>query len=171
MQRVGLKLELATFDPAPFAPYLLQCREEGLPFTSMAVVGDTSENQRALYELNKTCSADIPERGPFYTFDEYLARRLDPEIYDPRGVIFVVDEGAWVGFSSTSIRSAEDTAVSMMTGIVRTHRGRGISLALKVLAIAFARSSGVRWLRASHHPANTAAIAMNRRLGFVDDDS
>jgi hypothetical protein len=38
-----------------------------------------------------------------------------------------------------------------------------------VLAIDFARRSGLRWLRTFHHPANGSAIAMNRRLGFVDD--
>ncbi len=55
----------------------------------------------------------------------------------------------------------------MMTGILRSHRGRGLSLALKLAAITFARESGVQWLRADHHPANAPAIAMNRRLGFV----
>ena len=42
----------------------------------MANLGDTPEFRRALYELQKTCSADIPECGEFYTFDEYLAERI-----------------------------------------------------------------------------------------------
>ncbi|WP_020576187.1 GNAT family N-acetyltransferase [Actinopolymorpha alba] len=78
-----------------------------------------------------------------------------------------IDAGQWIGFSATSIQRAEDCAYSMMTGILRSHRGRGLSLALKLAAITFARESGVQWLRADHHPANAPAIAMNRRLGFV----
>jgi hypothetical protein len=36
-------------------------------------------------------------------------------------------------------------------------------------AIEFARPAHVRWRRTFHHPRNAAAIAVNRRLGFIDD--
>ena len=42
--------------------------------------------------------------------------------------------------------------------------------AMKLLAIRFARSRGLRWLRTFHHPGNASAIGMNRRLGFIDED-
>jgi len=42
---------------------------------------------------------------------------------------------------------------------------------MKLLAIGYARSNGMHWLYSLHHPANAAAIGMNRRLGFVDYDS
>lgn len=32
------------------------------------------------------------------------------------------------------------------------------------------RSRDLHWLRTFHHPRNVSAIAMNRRLGFVDED-
>jgi predicted GNAT superfamily acetyltransferase len=84
-------------------------------------------------------------------------------------VILALDRTNWIGFSMTSIQQAEGFAFSEMTGVLAGYRGRGISLALKVLAIDFVRRSGQRWLRTFHHPANEPAIAMNRRLGFVDD--
>jgi L-amino acid N-acyltransferase YncA len=40
---------------------------------------------------------------------------------------------------------------------------------MKLHAIEFARQRGMRWLRAFHHPGNTRAIAMNRRLGFTGE--
>jgi RimJ/RimL family protein N-acetyltransferase len=43
-----------------------------------------------------------------------------------------------------------------------------LSPALKLLAVGFVRSAGYRRLVAFHHPRNTVAIAMNRRLGFAD---
>lgn len=142
----------------------------GSPSRPWPTSGDTAECRRALYKLNKTCSADIPERGEFYTFDEYVADRINTSSYDPRGVILAVSRGVWVGMATTSLRHAEGYAFSEMTGALPSHRGRGISLAIKVLAVRFARSCGMRWLRRFHHPRNTAAIGMNRRLGFVDDD-
>jgi predicted GNAT superfamily acetyltransferase len=136
----------------------------------MANLGDTAECRRALYELNKTCSADIPERGEFYTFEDYLAERIETCLYDPHGVVLAVNDGAWVGMATTSLREAEGYAFSEMTGVLASHRGRGISLAMKLLAIRFARSSGYHCLRTFHHPRNANAIGMNRRLGFVDED-
>ncbi|GAA3165699.1 hypothetical protein GCM10010466_65600 [Planomonospora alba] len=135
----------------------------------MAALGDAAEHRHALYELNKTCSADIPERGEFYTLDEYLAQRIETPTYDPRGVVLAVDGGSWIGMAATSIRP-EGHAFSEMTGVLASHRGRGLSLAMKVLAIRYARSRGMRWLRTLHHPGNTSAIGMNRRLGFVDEE-
>ncbi|MEJ7706130.1 MAG: GNAT family N-acetyltransferase [Nocardioidaceae bacterium] len=99
----------------------------------------------------------------------YLAERIYAPSYDPRGVVLAMDKTTWVGMATTSLRRAEGYAFSEMTGILSSYRGRGISLALKLLAIGFARSSDMRWLRTFHHPANASAIAMNRRLGFVDD--
>lgn len=43
-------------------------------------------------------------------------------------------------------------------------------MAVKLQAVAFARSREVRWLRTFRLPDNTSAIGMNRRLGFVDED-
>ncbi|MFD5897432.1 GNAT family N-acetyltransferase [Streptomyces sp. NPDC060366] len=166
---VRLELDLDAFDDARFEPYLQRCRQAGIEFTTMAAVGDTAEHRRALYDLNKTCSADIPERGKFYTFDEYVAQRIETPTYDPEGVVLALDGGSWVGMATTSIHP-EGHAFSEMTGLMAGHRGRGISLAMKVLAIGFARSHGVHLLRTFHHPDNAAAIGMNRRLGFVNDE-
>ncbi|WP_330300501.1 hypothetical protein [Streptomyces sp. NBC_00503] len=57
-----------------------------------------------------------------------------------------------------------------MTGVLAGHRGRGVALAMKLLAISFARSHDVHWMRALRHPDNAAAIGMNRRRGFVEAD-
>lgn len=164
-----LALDVDAFDTAAFMPYVERSRRGGLDFTTMAELGDTTIGRRSLYGLNKTCSADISDRGEFYTFEEYLAERIKTPTYDPRGVVLAVHDGTWVGMSTTSVRRAEGYAFSEMTGVLAGHRRRGLSLALKVLAVDFTRSVGMRWLRTFHHPRNTAAIAMNRRLGFVDD--
>ncbi|WP_190344799.1 GNAT family N-acetyltransferase [Streptomyces venezuelae] len=165
---VRLVLDLDEFDEGPRLSRLDRCREAGTGFTTMAALGDTPEHRRALYELNRTCSADIPGRGAFYTYEEYLAQRIATPTYDPEGIVLALDRGDWIGMAATSIRP-EGYAFSEMTGVLAAHRGRGVSLAMKLLAIRFARSRGARVLRTVHHPGNTVAIAMNRRLGFIDD--
>jgi len=165
---VRLQLDLEAFDGTQFVPCLRRCQQSGIGFTTMAVLGDTAECRRALYELDKACSAGIPGQDGFYTFDEYVEQRMTPPGYYPRGVVVAVSHGVWAGMAATSLRPDEGCAVSDMTGVLPGYRGRGISVAMKLLAIDFARSNGMRWLWALHHPANAAAIGMNRRLGFAD---
>ena len=165
---VRLELDVEKFDDAKFEPYLQQAQTSGISFTTMAELGDTPEHRRALYDLNKTCSADIPDRGMFYTYDEYVTQRIDVATFNPAGVVLATRNGAWIGMSTTSLHPAEGYAFSEMTGVLAPHRRQGLSLALKLLSIRFVRSSGYRRLVTFHHPRNTSAIAMNRRLGFVD---
>ncbi|MEV6851946.1 GNAT family N-acetyltransferase [Actinoplanes sp. NPDC051411] len=76
-------------------------------------------------------------------------------------------DGEWAGMSATSLHAEQSFAFSEMTGVLRPFRGRGLSLAMKLLAVRFAREAGYRKLVTFHHPRNGTAIAMNRRLGFT----
>lgn len=165
-----LRLDLLAFDDVQFAPYMRRCQQSGIDFTTMAEAGTAPERNRALYELDEACSADVPGGGGFYTFDEYIEQRMQMPGYDPQGIVLAVSGGVRIGMAATSIRWDDGCAVSDMTGVLPGRRRRGIALAMKLLAIEFVRSSGMRWLVALHHPRNAAAIGMNRRLGFVDYD-
>ncbi|MFG2296253.1 GNAT family N-acetyltransferase [Streptomyces sp. NPDC048603] len=167
---VKLELDVKTFDASRFATYAERCREAGIRFTTLADLGDTAANRRAVYELNKECSADIPGRGAFYTFDEYLAQRIETPSFDPRGVVIAIDGDMWCGLSMSSDRRSEGFVFVEMTGVRRDYRGRGISLAMKTYGMGFAHLCRVNTIRTVHHPGNTTAIAMNRRLGYVDAD-
>jgi GNAT superfamily N-acetyltransferase len=101
----------------------------------MADLGDTAEYRKALYELDRTCAADIPDHGEFWKFDEYLGQRLRSPGYDPRGVVLAVSTGVPIGMSATGLRLDEGCAVSEMTGVRPGYRGRGISIALKLRAL------------------------------------
>jgi hypothetical protein len=165
---VKLELDVKTFDAARFARYLERCRDAGIRLTTLAELGDTAGHRRSLYELNKECSADIPDRGEFYTFEEYLKRRIDVPAYDPRGVVIALDDDVWCGLAATSDHRSSGFVFNEMTGVKAAYRGRGISIAMKTVGIEFADLCGVDKIRTLHHPANTAAIEMNRRLGYVD---
>ena len=121
-----------------------------------------------MYELNKECSADIPERGPFFEYDEYHRLRFEVPAYDPRGIVLAIDGDRWIGMAATSDRRRSGFVFNEMTGVRVRHRGRGISMAMKTFGIGFAGICGVSTVRTVHHPANSRAIAMNRTLGYVD---
>ncbi|WKX72368.1 GNAT family N-acetyltransferase [Streptomyces sp. XD-27] len=165
-QWVKLELDVASYDADVFEEYVTRCRSAGIRLTTLADLGDTPEHRRALYELNKECSADIPERGEFFTYEEFVERRFAVPSYDPRGVVIALDGDTWVGLAATSRH--DDFLFNEMTGVRAPHRGRGISIAMKAYGMRFVRECGAKRVRTFHHPANASAISMNRRLGYVD---
>jgi len=60
---VKLQLDLMSCETSVFQPYLARCDRSGLRFTTVAETGDVFSSHQRLYELNETCSADIPGRG------------------------------------------------------------------------------------------------------------
>ncbi|MGW2180187.1 GNAT family N-acetyltransferase [Streptomyces sp. NPDC001732] len=165
-QWVRLELDVAGFDASRFEHYVTRCRAEGIRFTTLAELGDTPVHRYALYELNKECSADIPERGEFFSYEEYAERRFTVASYDPRGVVIALDGESWVGMAATS--KHENFVFNEMTGVRATHRGRGISIAMKTFGMRYIRQCGASRVRTFHHPLNHSAISMNRTMGFVD---
>ncbi|MFD5074040.1 GNAT family N-acetyltransferase [Streptomyces sp. NPDC058371] len=168
VDRVGLQLDVDAFDAHRFQQYVERCRASGIRLTTLADEGDTPEHRRALYELNKECSADIPERGEFYPYEEYHRLRFEVPAFDPRGVVLAQAGGTWVGMAATSDHRSSGFVFNEMTGVRASFRGRGLSVAMKTFGMGFAGLCGVRTVRTFHHPANASAIAMNRTLGYID---
>ncbi|WP_322620591.1 GNAT family N-acetyltransferase [Streptomyces acidicola] len=165
---VKLHLDVDAFDLARFQPYVDTCRTSGIRLTTLSELGDTPEHRRALYELNKECSADIPQRGAFHTYDEYHRRRFEAPGFDPRGVVLALDGEAWIGMAASSDQRASGFVFNEMTGVRAPYRGRGISVAMKTYGIGFPGICGVSTARTVHHPLNVSAIAMNRSMGYAD---
>ncbi len=164
---VRLRLDLASFDDDAFAPVVEQCERDGIVFRTMTDLGDVEANHRRLYELNRTCSSDIPNRGEFYTYEDYIEQRIRHD-YTPATTVVALDGDTWVGLSAASDHSDEGYFFNEMTGVLRSHRGRGIALAMKVIVNRQVREHGVDEIRTFHHPDNLAPIALNRKLGYLD---
>ena len=165
---IKLELDVASFESERFQTDVQRVTTSGIALTSLKEVGNTTDNQYRLYELNAECSADIPGRGDFHSWDEYQRIRLEARSFDPAGVMLALDGEQWIGMSGLSHRRDVEYGFAEMTGTVRSHRGRGIATALKVRGIAFARDLNLSSIRTVHHPGNDAMIRLNRRLGFID---
>lgn len=125
---VRLQLDVTRFDLARFQPYVDRCRTSGIRLTTLSELGDTPRHRRALYELNKECSADIPGRGPFFAYDEYHRLRFEVPAYDPRGVVLALDSldgDRWIGMAATSDRRRSGFVFNEMTGVRAPPPGPG----------------------------------------------
>jgi len=56
-----------------------------------------------------------------------------------------------------------------LTGVRKSHRRKGLALALKLRAAAFAKAYGARYIRTSNHQANRSMLAINEAMGFVKE--
>ena len=147
----------------------------GVELSSLHAWGDTVAHRRSIYELNKTCSSDIPDRGTFFSFEEYQALRFDAGNVRPDGTILAFDTRnhgqILVGLCQLTCPPGREWAFVEMTGVLPAYRRQGVATAMKRRALAVAAAWGCSQVRTVHHPNNAAIIAANRALGFRDDKS
>ena len=62
--------------------------------------------------------------------------------------------------------AATNSMYNMVTGVDRAHRGRGVALAIKLLAIRCARRYGAVYIRTHNDSENAPMLAINRKLGY-----
>ena len=161
-----VQLELPTDVALPASPVL----PSGVSLASVADLGDTEQLRRRVYELNKECAADIPGRGEFFSYDEYIQRRFVADGYQPEGAVLALEGDELIGLCVISYVPEREWAFIEMTGVRRSHRRQGVATALKMAAILQARRWGASTVRTVQHRANTPIITANRALGFLDSN-
>lgn len=101
-------------------------------------------------------------------FDVFQARSIDADSAMPEAFLIAVDGGEWVGFTEARSVDGEPSRWSQeLTGVVRSHRGRGIARVLKQESLRRARRCGVATVRTWNDTTNAAILQINRELGFV----
>jgi GNAT superfamily N-acetyltransferase len=99
------------------------------------------------------------------SFESFWEMSDRPSLW-PGGYFIAVDGDAFVGVSHLW-RSPEPAVLRTgLTGSLRTHRRRGIALALKVRALSAAKSAGYHYAKTENEFNNVGMLAINDTLGF-----
>jgi hypothetical protein len=117
---VKLELVPGAFNVSLFEGVVEAVKESGIVLTTLAHLGNTAARQHQMFELNRVCAADIPERGEFHTWDQYVERRIEVPSFDPEGVVVALHGHRWVGMSATSYGGGSSYAFGDMTGVAFT---------------------------------------------------
>lgn len=161
-------IDVERFDETPFLGVLSDLEQQGIRFCSVADFGDDAPTRARLHALNTITSRDIPgAEGPEIPFDDFEKWVCGSTWYRPEGQLLAVDGDTWVGLCSIQLLPAAQKAYNVMTGVLPAYRGRKIALALKVLAIRYARRAGARTLDTNNASDNAPMLAVNRKLGYV----
>ena len=153
-------LDLARFDPAPFAGAM---DATGLRFARLTEF-PPEEGLRQLYALEKATAPD----NPAYDSPEFVAfHTWQKELPRPEHILVALDGDRFAGVTMIEPNPAGTSFYTHYTGVRREYRGRGVALALKLLGIDLAREAGAVSMRTNNDSTNAPMLAVNRKLGYT----
>jgi GNAT superfamily N-acetyltransferase len=160
-------LDLAAFDIGPWLPAIEHARAQHIRFFSLAEIDDNENMHRLLYALNRQLVLDIPGSSQFFPpFEDFEHFLFGASWYRPDGQIIAADGDDWIGMAAVSFNPEQRSSYNNITGVLASHRGRGIAQALKILAIQRARAHGALNIRTNNNAENAPMLAINRKLGY-----
>jgi GNAT superfamily N-acetyltransferase len=169
MKEQDSELDLSAFEPAKFADVVTKVRESGIEIVPASELSKRDPDwMKRTWELHGEIIPDVPDDDALVNmpFEEF-AKTFDHPDYLPDGYFLALDGGRYVGMSSVWNRRAKKGEVyTRLTGVVRSHRRRGIATALKVRAHEFAKSTGARVI-STDNEENNPMYGLNVQLGFT----
>ncbi len=125
--------------------------------------------KRRLRDLRWEIVQDVGSTDPFSkpTIDEFEEMVLqDPALDENAYFVALNAAGDLIGMSNLWRNDPSGKRLETgLTGVVRTHRRRGIATALKMRTVLYAKSSGAATIETSNEEGS-AMYALNMKLGF-----
>jgi GNAT superfamily N-acetyltransferase len=172
------RLNVSDFQPSQFHDLEQRLKFENIRLTTLADFSDTPETRENLYQLvRQSVEDDAGFEGEFETLEQFN-EHIWHIYWDARehwvlavdGSRFVALAGAYE-FEKTDVGSTEMLWRAGLTGVVRSHRGRGLAQIVKakstqkVLAASDILLPTI--IETCNDSGNVAMLAINHKLGFV----
>jgi mycothiol synthase len=162
------QLEVSEFDQASFADAEERIRMQGIGIRTMRELETEPDRDRKLHELISEVQADMPNPEPYtrLSYGAFLMRMREDQNLLPDAFFVAVDRGDHVGVHFLRQVPGSRALMTGDTGVVKSHRRRGLALALKLGGIRYARAHGHPLIRTLNVSSNQSILALNQRLGF-----
>jgi GNAT superfamily N-acetyltransferase len=162
-------LDVTSFDPAPFAAYPARMVEQNIAIRPLSEIAPIDPDwKRKYWELDWELLQDVPSPDPLTrsSLEVFEQRMFKSPSFLPEAQYIALDGGQWVGMTGLwRSEAAPHLLYTGLTGVVRTHRRRGIAIAMKLRAIDFAKQYGAATIETDNEEGNPM-YQINLRLGF-----
>ncbi|MGD9146320.1 MAG: GNAT family N-acetyltransferase [Anaerolineae bacterium] len=162
-------LDVMAFDPTPYEGLEERLSTQGIEIKTLRQLEGDADRDCKVYDLEWELLEDLPDAADLtqVPFDRWHKDILESPLFLEDGYFVAIDGGAYVGMSNLwAIRASKDLNTGL-TGVVRSHRRRGVATALKVRAIAYALAHGHPVIKTGNEVNNRPMLSINERLGFV----
>ncbi len=157
------------FDAARFAEKTARVAQSGIAIHTLAELRERdADAMRKAHSLAWRCLQDVPSvHDPTQTpFELWQKRLLENVNFMPEGWFIALDGADWVGLTSLWRNAADEQRLhNGLTGVLRSHRRRGIATALKARGLSFARERGATAI-ITHNEENNPMLQINYQLGY-----
>ncbi len=163
-------LDVAAFDPAPYAAVAEAVRAGGVAITTLPELADDPDHERKLYELVWEIRQDLPDldEATKEPFEVWRTERLHHPEIPAEGYFVALHAGRYVGLLYHRDEPHEPGVLHIgQLGVLREYRGRHIATALKLRGNAYARAHGFHTLATTNDSRNAPVLAINARMGFA----
>ena len=134
---------------------------------------DSEPTRQQLYQCNMAIQRDMPHEAHVEWQDAPFAAFVRSIFERPSVLLdgfFVAREGDQIVGLSYLLRRPDGAAEVGDTGVLRSHRRRGIARVLKMLVTRYAAQQGIPYVHTDNRADNAAMLAINRELGFIPGD-
>lgn len=165
------RLDVTKFDFAPYNGAEEKVRAQGVEIKSLRELQSDPDCYRKLYAMQHEVVQDIPttETLTEMDFDHWLDSAVNNPNFLPDGYFIAVHNGEYVGTSALWKMQGSDMLDTGLTGVKRAYRRKGIALAMKLCAIAYAKEHGCPTIQTDNHSTNRGMLSINEMLGFVKE--
>ena len=177
MRMAESELDITNFDFSRFNGAQERVAAAGVEILTLAELRERDPRwMEKLYEMLWEIEQDVPHTDPPQKepFDEFVKGFEHPDFW-PEGWQMALEPavgddgiGEYVGVSMLGKNQAMPQRINTwLTGVVRSHRRKGIALAMKLRAIEFAIQNGGTAIRTDNEE-NNPMLDINKALGFVE---
>lgn len=162
-------LSLDSFNKTIFGNIIDSVAAKGISFKTLADLPQDSDTKKAFYNCTIACLADVPsveniEPWPFKTWEKNF---WNGPTFTPESIFVAFDGETLVGQSQLRPSPKENTISTGLTGVIASHRGKGIARALKLLATTYAVDNNYQSITTTNHSTNQPMLRINETMGYV----